>query len=46
MLRNLHFSHIVQNDSGVVKVIYILFMNNKRTQMHNINFITCPKAEI
>ena len=22
-----------------------LFMNTKRTQLHNNNFITCPKAE-
>ena len=40
MLTNLHFSYSVQNRSGIVKFTY-LFMNTKRTQLHNI--ITCSK---
>ena len=45
MLRNLHFSYIVQNRSCIVMFTYsILFMNTKRTQLHNVNFITYSKA--
>ena len=47
MLRNLHFSYIVQNRSGVVMFTYsILIINTKHTQLPNIDFITCSKTEI
>ena len=45
MLRNSHFSYIVQNHSGTVS-LHVLFMNTKRTQLRTIGFIKCSKAEI
>ena len=42
MLRNLHFSHIVQNHSGII-FTHTLIMNTKRTQLlkeHNCIILT------
>ena len=46
MLKNLYFLYIVQNHSSVVMFTYMLFMNTKRTQLRNINFIHMFQRDI